>query len=147
MLGPLVELAGNHSGWGVLAATIDRELAAGLGGGDRDVGQADRAADADAGAAAGDRADHGGLAGAERAVDHRVAVARDRAGRVGDLEAGELAGQPALLLLTQRRRADEVAVELDRPAQARLERRVIVVEVVAVERQPRLEAERVARAQ
>src|ERR1044071_1293671 len=113
MLGPLVELAGNHGRWDVLAATIDHELGAGLGAGDRDVGQADRAADAEAGAAAGDRADHGGPALARRAGHHRLAGPRDRAGFIGDLEAGELAAQAALLLVAQRLGADDLAVELD----------------------------------
>src|SRR5689334_1914500 len=122
MLGPLVELAGYHGGRDVLAATIDGERVAGLGGRDRDVGEADRAADEDARAAAGDRADHGGLAAAQRAVDDRVAMAGDRARLVGDLEAGELAGEAGRLLRAQRLGADEVAVELDRPAQAGLER-------------------------
>src|SRR6185436_17908557 len=147
MLGPLVELSGYHGGGDVLAAAIDGELAARLGGRDGDVGQADGAADDDARAAAGDGADDGGLAGAERAVDDGVAVARDRAGVVGDLEAGELASEAARLLVAQRLRAEELAVELDGPAQAGLERGVVVVEIVAVERQPGLEAQRVARAQ
>ena len=55
---------------------------------------------------------------------------------------------PGGLLRAQRVAADEVgAVQLHDPAEARLERRGLVVEVVAVERQPRLEAQRVARAQ
>src|SRR5439155_18498160 len=123
MLGPLVELAGNHGGGDVLAAAIDRELRAGLGDRDWNVGQADRAADADPRATAGDRADHRGLAGAQRPIDDRVAVARDRASLVGDLEAGEPAGHAALLLFAQRLHADELAVQLDPPAPGRPARR------------------------
>ena len=55
---------------------------------------------------------------------------------------------PAAFCARSASRADEVAaVELHHPAEARLERRGLLVEVVAVERQPRLEAQRVARAQ
>src|SRR5262249_60909830 len=111
MLGPLVELAGNHGRWDVLAAAIDRELGACGCAGRRDVGQADRPADGDPRSTAGDRADHGLLPAAARAIDDGVAVARDRARVVGDLEADELASQPALLLIAERLGAEELAGE------------------------------------
>ena len=64
-------------------------------------------------------------------VDDRVAVARDAA--LLHHEADELAREALGLLLGERLLADE-ALALDHPAEAGLERRVVLVDVVAVER-------------
>src|SRR5690349_2898036 len=117
----LVKLARNHGRRHILAAAIDRDRRRWRGELARQVRQADRATDADRRAAARDRADHAFLALAELAVDDRIAVPRDRARRLVDLETGELALEPLRLLRAQRGRADEVALELDGPGQAGLE--------------------------
>src|SRR4051812_32244705 len=127
----LVELARNHGGGDRLATTIDGELRARRGERRRHVREADRAAGADAGAAARHGPD-------DLVADlHGVAVAGDRALGLVDLEPDELAREAGRLLLAERGGADELAaIELHGPAEAGLERRVIVVEIVAVERQP-----------
>src|SRR4051794_33539387 len=99
MLFPLVELAGDDGRGNVLSATVDGERGAGGGALGGHVGEADRAADTDAGATAGDGADRGRRGSA---VDDGVTVAGDRALGVGDLEAGERALDACGLLRAQR---------------------------------------------
>src|SRR5436305_1173091 len=80
------------------------------------------------------------------AVDDRVAVAADPA--VDHLEADQLPPRPLRLLALQDVAAVEVAlIQLDDPGQIRFQRRGGVVDVVAVERHPGFEAQRVARAE
>src|SRR5690606_26007416 len=56
--------------------------------------------------------------------------------------------EPTLLLLAERARADELSLaQLDGPAEPRLERRDVARQLVTVERQRRLEAQRIARAE
>src|SRR5690242_12944251 len=63
-------------------------------------------------------------------------------------EADELARDATLLLPHEGVAADEVALgELHEPGEVRLERRRCVVDVVAVERHPHLQTQRVARAE
>src|SRR5690606_35600728 len=77
---------------------------------------------------------------------HAVAVPREAALLHHEADAFLPAAAP--LQLRERAPADEVAlVELDDPAEARLERRVVLVEVVAVQRVAHLEAERVTGAE
>src|SRR6185503_16452329 len=102
----------------------------------------DRAADGDAGSAARHLPDDG------VALDDVVAVPRDRARLGGDAEPDEAALHALGLLLGEHIAPEERSlVELDGPAEAGLERRGRVVDVVAVQRQLRLEPQRVARAE
>src|SRR5690606_5047553 len=97
------------------------------------------------------RAHGGGGAAARAGPDRRALEIEQRVALAGDpapahLEADELAREAGRLDGDEGLLADEVAlVELHRPAEPRLERVRGLVDVVAVERQPRLEPERVAR--
>src|SRR5205085_4606823 len=98
-----------------------------------------------AGAHRAARHDAGGVGRAVRA--NGIPLARDPL--AGDFQSDELALQAFRLLLLQRLAADEPAglVELHDPAEARLERRVLLVHVVAVQAKRDLEPQRVARAE
>src|SRR5205814_1346690 len=78
---------------------------------------------------------------------HRISVPRDAF--AGHFESDQFARHAGFLLRDQDACADEPArlVELDDPTEARLERRVQLVHVVAVEAERYLEAQRIARAQ
>src|SRR4029079_19193961 len=84
-------------------------------------------------------------AGPVLVIEHRVAVARDAP--AGDDHADELLRGTLLRRSGERLAPDEVArlVELDPPAEPCLERIRLAIQLVAVERHARLEAERVAR--
>src|SRR5262249_51771911 len=119
-----------------------------LGQARRDVPEPDGLVEARRERSAGDDAD--GLAGRLAALPFadRVAVAR-RAAVPDLLEPDELPGKARRLDPDQRRLPEEVArlVELHDPAEAGLERVRRLVDLVAVERQASLEAQRVARAE
>src|SRR6185295_15590343 len=84
-----------------------------------------------------------GLAGA---VEQRITVAGYAA--AGHLEADELSREPLLFDAQERVLSHEIRLfELHGPAEAGLERIRGFVDVVTVERKPRLEAQRVARAE
>ena len=106
----------------------------------RDVG----GAQADTDARAHDAGHHGA---ARLAVhEHRVAVARDRF--LGEGEADEFARDAGGLLGFQCGEADEIPLlHLHEPAESGFQWRVGVVDVVAVECHPHLEAQRVAAAE
>src|SRR5207248_1974141 len=89
----------------------------------------------------------GDFAGDLAVLERRVTVPCDAL--AGELEARQLALQAFLLLPDERVRADEASrlVELDDPAQPRLERGVLLVHVVAVEAVRHLQSKRVARPQ
>src|ERR1043166_1264376 len=123
------------------AANVDRDRRPLLRPSYGDIARPDRIAQ---------RGTHGAAphftAGNARAFD-AIPMARDAASVVGH-EADELARDSLLLLPDECIASDEVALgELDEPAEVGLEGRGGVVDVVAVERHPHLEAERVAGAE
>src|SRR3954453_5962307 len=78
----------------------------------------------------------GGCHGADRTIP-RTPLGADRRqeGVVGELDADEESADPRLLLLVERLPADEpVLVEVDRPAESRLERGGLLAHVETVER-------------
>ena len=75
-------------------------------------------------------------------MPQRIALPRDRPSLYG--QADEFAGRSLLALARQRLAPDEVSLlPLHGPAQRRLERRRGLIDVVAVEHEPRLETERI----
>src|SRR5262249_44872486 len=139
LLLPLVERRLDDPRARLAPADVHGELLADVAGGRRQQREPDgpaerggmRAGRDDAGAG-------GGLRG--------VAVPRDPA--IAHLEADEPARDSLGLLLLERAAAEEIALlHLDDPAQVRLPRRDRVVDVVAVERHLRLEAQRVSRSE
>src|SRR5690606_4828898 len=122
----LVERGSDDLGGDGAVADDDLDGGAGRGGLDRDVGQAD--------ALVQRRAEHpaGDLAGGLAADPHLVAMARE--GALLRDEPGQALADAFLLQAGERLAAQEVVlVELDDPAEAGLERRVVLVQVVAVQ--------------
>src|SRR5260370_19344948 len=117
----------HHDGSDGFAADLDVEGGAHRGQRGRQIGEPDGLLQHGAHGAAGH------FAYAAAIVQRGVAVARDAFS--GELEAGETPLQALALLGDQRFRSDESPwlVQLDDPAQACLERRVLLVHVVAVE--------------
>ena len=123
------------------AADLDRERGALGGERRRDVGEADGSCRASGRASRSSR----------RRPSARPAAPGSRGARCPRRSASKptsFRARPCCLLAHERVAPDEVAlVELHDPAEARLERRRRLVDVVAVEREARLEPERVARAE
>src|SRR6185295_17259286 len=131
-----------------LAADLGIELRSRRSERGRHVGERDRLADARADRAAGDAADRDA-----DVVDDRCAFAHRRT--FGADQADALSLRAAAELALDRRRARVAAGTvaagsahfLDRPGQAGFDRRRGRVDLVAVEAQARLQAQRVARAE
>src|SRR5258705_3586798 len=136
----LVEGRLDDRGGETLAADLDLEGRPFLRASEREI----RRADGDSECGAHRATPH--LAARRAVVVHRVAVPREAA--LAHRETDEAARETALLLRDERIAADEVAlVQLHEPGESRLEGRRGVVDVVAVERHPHLEAQGVARAE
>src|SRR6478609_7031887 len=125
----------------LLAAAIDEQLAADRARREGDIAETDALAQCRGGAARGALPEC-----LPFAVAQRVAVAGDAA--PGHFEADQNPFQTARFDRHQRRFTAEIRlVQLDHPAQTCLERVGRLVDFVAVQREPRVQPQRVARAQ